>query len=254
MTYSLAVNGIGADSTPAIKNITLPDDAARAGAMQLAMRNGSQLLCRGPDGGFRYYTLDAERSTPLNPILLAVGGGASFPTPQPSGAGAWVTVVETGVGGNSSIQRPRNIRQLLTANPGTSGSKVRITFRLGTFSGDMTVNSCYIGHGVTVGNPCDFESTPTPVTFGGLSSFVLPFDPLDHVSDEITFALNSSKPLLITFYLNGDYGELSAITPGSGGTFFDKGGANETGTINVGAYGGGQTSIRTIAKVEAFQS
>lgn len=165
--------------------------------------------------------------------------------------GNWVTAVETGVTGNSSISRPRNIRQLL--DPSQSGTKVRITFRLGTFSGDMTVDSCYVGHGATSGDPFDFEATPTPVTFGGLSAFVLPYADLDHVSDEIDFNLDATKPLLITYYLNGDYGELSAITPGSGGTFFDKGGANEAGTVDVSAYGSGQTSIRTIAKVEVFQ-
>lgn len=168
--------------------------------------------------------------------------------------GSWVdAVAETGVTGNSSISRPRNIRQLLTVAPGSNGTKVRITFRLGTFSGDMTVDSCYVGFGATSGDPCDFEATPTPVTFGGMAAFVLSSAGLDHVSDEIVFAIDDTKPLLITYYLNGAFGELSAITPGSGGTFFDQGGANETGTVDVGSYGGGQTSIRTIAKVESFQ-
>lgn len=72
-TYSLAIKGQTADSAWTTKPLTLPDTNALPGSMQNAMQNGTQLLCKGPDGQFRYYTLDAERSTPANPILVAVG-------------------------------------------------------------------------------------------------------------------------------------------------------------------------------------
>ena len=72
-TYSLAVLGARADQSQGVENVTLPDSDARQGSQQQAMRNGTQMLCKGPDGGFRLYTLDAERSTPDRPILRAVG-------------------------------------------------------------------------------------------------------------------------------------------------------------------------------------
>lgn len=171
--------------------------------------------------------------------------------PEEPDDGTWFTAIETAVTGNSTLSRPRNVRQLLTVVAGSTGDLVRITFRLGTSSGDMTVESCYIGHGATSGDAYDFEATPTPVTFGGLTSFVLPWTSgLDHVSDEIDFSLDETKPLLITFYVAGDYAEMAAVL--GGGTFYDKGGADETGTVDVSSYGSGQSAVRTIKKVEVF--
>jgi len=40
--------------------------------MQAAMQNGTELFCKGPDGGFGWYKLDAERSTPTVPVLVRV--------------------------------------------------------------------------------------------------------------------------------------------------------------------------------------
>lgn len=71
-TYSLAVTGAAANNPPQIKSITLPDDSALAGGMQVAMRLGTQLLCKNPDGSQSWYTLDPYRSTPTNPVLLKV--------------------------------------------------------------------------------------------------------------------------------------------------------------------------------------
>lgn len=71
-TYSLAITGVSADTRYLIENITLPDDGARDGNMQAAMQNGTELFCKGPDGGFGWYKLDAERSTPTVPVLVRV--------------------------------------------------------------------------------------------------------------------------------------------------------------------------------------
>lgn len=70
-TYSLAVLGAGANPYGGAQSKvnTLPDDSALAGGQAQAMRNGTALLCKGPDGGLRWYQLDAERSTPTIPVL-----------------------------------------------------------------------------------------------------------------------------------------------------------------------------------------
>ena len=74
MTYSLSVKGVRADSAQQPQTLTLSDDNARAASQQLAMRLGTQFLCKGPDGAERYYQIDAERSIPgYAPILLPVG-------------------------------------------------------------------------------------------------------------------------------------------------------------------------------------
>lgn len=73
MTYSLAVTGARADAFPdQPETLDISDDVATPGSMALAMQQNTQFLARGPDGAERYYTYDAERSTPAVPILLPV--------------------------------------------------------------------------------------------------------------------------------------------------------------------------------------
>ena len=73
MTYSLAVTGAPADQLPnAVATLTVDDSVARLGGMANAMQLNTQFLCKKPDGSSAYYTYDAERSTPGNPVLRAV--------------------------------------------------------------------------------------------------------------------------------------------------------------------------------------
>jgi len=72
MTYSLAATGCRADSIDQVENVAVGDEAGRLGSQQGAMRTGSQVLCRGPDGAQRYYTIDSSRSTPDAIVLLPV--------------------------------------------------------------------------------------------------------------------------------------------------------------------------------------
>lgn len=70
MTYSLAVTGVRAEAFAPIADLTLSDVNARSGNQQAAMRTGAQILCKGPDGAERYYTIDAERSRAGGTIVL----------------------------------------------------------------------------------------------------------------------------------------------------------------------------------------
>lgn len=74
MTYSLATVGYRAESPSSAQPLIMDDaTAGRAGDQQNAMATGTQVLCKGPDGLQRYYTIDSERSRPGGPIyLLAV--------------------------------------------------------------------------------------------------------------------------------------------------------------------------------------
>lgn len=47
--------------------------SANAGGMQGTMRAGNLVLCKGPDGAQHLYRFDAERSAPVNPVLIFVG-------------------------------------------------------------------------------------------------------------------------------------------------------------------------------------
>lgn len=72
-TYSLAVTGQRADSPSGVAVLTLPDaEGGRLGSQQNSMQLNTPLFCKGRDGSFAWYTIDAERSTPSAVILKAV--------------------------------------------------------------------------------------------------------------------------------------------------------------------------------------
>ena len=76
MTYSLAsVANLASDVFPASgAQVQLADANALPGAQQNAMRNGTQVLCKMPDGALKYCTIDPPRWTPgSTPYVLPVG-------------------------------------------------------------------------------------------------------------------------------------------------------------------------------------
>lgn len=72
-TFSLAITGAPAHGKAAgVKTVTIGDSAARPTQQQQAMMTGAHILCRNSDGSTGFYVLDAERSTPSNPVLRPV--------------------------------------------------------------------------------------------------------------------------------------------------------------------------------------
>ena len=72
-TYSLAATGQRADQQFAVSALKVSDAAGTNGLQQSGMAANSQVMCKGPDGAQRLYTIDASRSTPGNLVMLAVG-------------------------------------------------------------------------------------------------------------------------------------------------------------------------------------
>lgn len=74
MTYSLAFKGLRADTPSTMTNVTLSDAQGRAGNQMQAMRDGTQFLCKMPDGSERMCVIDTERSIPGGAVyVLPVG-------------------------------------------------------------------------------------------------------------------------------------------------------------------------------------
>ena len=79
-TYSQTATGyvVGGFNLPTKKLYDIPDlsssgiQTGLAQGQANAMQTGDQMLVKNPDGSSSWYTLDAERSTPANPILVAV--------------------------------------------------------------------------------------------------------------------------------------------------------------------------------------
>jgi hypothetical protein len=82
-TYSQSLTGVNACARYTAKVISVGDlDAAGnalnaigdAGAQQGVMTRGNQILCKGPDGAQKWYTIDAERSVPgVSLVMRPVG-------------------------------------------------------------------------------------------------------------------------------------------------------------------------------------
>lgn len=76
MTYSLATVGYRAEGPSGAQPLIMDDaTAGRAGDQASAMATGAAVLCKGPDGIQRYYTIDSARSRPGGPIYLLATGG-----------------------------------------------------------------------------------------------------------------------------------------------------------------------------------
>ena len=78
-TYSLSATGYVTGPVLGQKSYDIPDlssSGVQTGVddgRKQAMRIGDQMLVKRPDGSQGWYTLDAERSTVANPVLVAVG-------------------------------------------------------------------------------------------------------------------------------------------------------------------------------------
>ena len=71
-TYSIGATGQRADSQFAVSTLKVGDTAGLIGGQQLAMAQGTQILCKNPDGSQSWYTIDAERSSATDVVLKAV--------------------------------------------------------------------------------------------------------------------------------------------------------------------------------------
>lgn len=71
-TYSLGATGTRADRI-VTNTLKVGDSAGLAGSQQLAMSDGTQVLCKNPDGSQSWYTFDAERSLPGGPVVMKAG-------------------------------------------------------------------------------------------------------------------------------------------------------------------------------------
>jgi hypothetical protein len=70
-TYSTSITGVDAGNLFQPATLTLPDDSSSVGGQQLAMSDGTPLLCKNKDGSSSYYTLDTYRSIPgVSKVLL----------------------------------------------------------------------------------------------------------------------------------------------------------------------------------------
>jgi len=121
-----------------------------------------------------------------------------------------------------------------------TGSKLRITVQGGNTSG-VTWDKMYVGHAASSGDAWDFDGTQVQVTFGGNVTGSVGFPQALVTSDEVTYAFNKTKPLVIRVHasISGGFG-----STGSGVTGYT--GAATSGDVAATTDVGGTVSANTI--------
>lgn len=71
-TFTLTATGIPAEQEQQKASLLVEDAYAASGAQASAASTGAAVLCKRPDGSTGYFRIDAERSRPGAPVLLAL--------------------------------------------------------------------------------------------------------------------------------------------------------------------------------------
>lgn len=146
-----------------------------------------------------------------------------------------------------------NMRQHLGAALfSQSGSKVRLTMVGPTVEG-LAVAAMYIGHGAGASPNINFLSTPVQVKVGNSGTFVIGVG-ATVVSDEITYAFDKTKPLIISGYFSTAAQDTSRGKNSLANTHnnFFKAGASEVSTLSVTGYTQSPNALRVVKKIEVF--
>jgi len=118
-------------------------------------------------------------------------------------AGAW-RVEYDHVGGSATTTwiGTNTCRFMFTpAAVNTVGSKVRATLRAGTL--DLPITKAYVGIRAASGDPYDFATTPTPLTFNGGSAAATIPALTDLLSDEVDLPVGAGDGLVISIVVSG---------------------------------------------------
>lgn len=188
-------------------------------------------------------------------ISSPIGSPVGHPiyTPAYNGvgeSGEWVTSFSTTFSSDSAGWNGYNYRNIVAAaSLSQSGSKVRLTLEAGA-GGATVIDGCYIGHAAAVGDAYDFDGGQMQVTVGGNAAFTIAAG-ASVVTDEIAFALDETKNLILAMHFNG-VTTLRGAALGSSGYY--KSAANETATANVTGYSSDGNVTRVVNKIEVFQA
>lgn len=163
----------------------------------------------------------------------------------------WTVTYSQALGMDSTGWSGFNMRQHLAASLlSTSGSKVRLTLEAAAGTSGLSIDGMYIGHQAGAGDVFDFDGGQAQVTVGASASWTIAQGGTQ-LTDEITFALDETKALLIAVHFNAT-STLRGANSVSGATNHFKSAANETATSNVSAYSNSTSALRLINKIEVL--
>jgi hypothetical protein len=164
----------------------------------------------------------------------------------------WQTNASAAVSGANAGWNGYTMRQRIAAaglaNGG--GTKVRVTLKAAS-GASFTIDSCYIGAGAASGDVYDFETTPTQLTFSGGSAGVTVASNGTVLSDEVTYTVDASKPLVISVHFSA----ASSVPPllsKTNWTNYNKAAVSEAATVNVSGYATSANAVYLISLVESL--
>ncbi len=129
-----------------------------------------------------------------------------------------------------------------------SGTSVRVT--LAGDSADYKVDDMYIGHCAASGDAWDFDGGQVRVTFDSGSTGCTVSAGVDKVSDEISFTLDETKNLLISYFtLNTSYDDWP-YTSSNCAVFYKSGSTGDVATSDIAGMSTAANTAQVISKIE----
>lgn len=141
------------------------------------------------------------------------------------------------------------LRELIPpGSGGVNGTSLRITLTPPTSGNNTNVGAVYVGH--VGGSAPDFDGTQVQVTFSGSNTTTLTAGGATVVSDEIPYAYDRTKALIVSIYMTGT-SDVRYVT-GLGSTYnnYNKNANDPSGTTATG-YSSASGTMMVLSKVES---
>lgn len=172
-----------------------------------------------------------------------------FNTVTPS----WLTTYSNASNANVLAQSTLDARQHLAASLFSfSGSKFRLSLTASSITEGVHISEIHAGHAATSGDAYDFDGTQVQVLVSGASSFLVAVG-TTVVTDENIYTFDKSKAFIVAMHFdsaaNDSVGSHAFV---SGGTYYFKVTAAETGTTNVTGYSNVANTCRVLTKIEVW--
>lgn len=147
------------------------------------------------------------------------------------------------------------IRSVFTSSALTgvvSATKIRITLQSNA-NGGFGCDEVFIGQQAGSGDPYDYASTPTRITFSGSNGFSIAGASSTLLSDEITFPFAASTNYVIAMDVvaTAGGGHPGSLATFSGATAYDVSG-NDAQTVNASGYTTRTQNVIGVSKIEIF--
>jgi hypothetical protein len=159
----------------------------------------------------------------------------------------WTTTFAQSLNFDNAGWNGFNMRQVIDNTLlSTSGTHTRMTLEASS-AGGCSIDAMYIGHAALAGDAYDFDGGQVQVLVGASGSFSIGAGSTV-VTDDIAFALDETKNLVIAAHFNATSALRSHALVNANNWF--KSAANETSTANVTGYTQSTSVVRLVNQID----